>query len=252
MIYDENWNKIDTPDLNAGYLVRKDVEYYARYVVDTPAVVERQIVKEYPNGGKEIKTVVIAPEVGHWEAVFENGLSAPFEIEAPAHVDKTRSYCLVATLDVYKPYTAEELESKAQQIEEERTKAERTAKYEALLLGLEEWQQDHDKSLSKLNQALIEAKNSNTERDTVIGNQNTRLLSAEEVTRHLDEKVSETETMQSALMALGELGEMAADYANSDELFSVLLAAVAELGEMVTAQEEILTQLISNDLKVEE
>lgn len=235
MIYDENWNEVENPDLEAGYVTQHEIAYVAQWVIDSPAIYERQIVAEYPNGGKDVKTVEISPEVGHWEAVSETGLSLPFDIEAPSHADKTKPHHLVAFCEIYKPYTSEELEARALEAAEKQAKAQRDAENEALLLGLGEWQTQRIEEIEKLKRAQLETNNTSKEQATDIQNQERRLSAAEEITKHFDDNVASTETVQSVLLALGEVGEMAASSSGQEELMEAVMLAVAELGEMVAA-----------------
>lgn len=211
MIYDKDWNELENPDLEAGYLTRQEIGYTAQWVIDTPAVFERRVIAEYPNGGKDVKSVEVSPEVGHWEAIDDNGLSLPFAIEAPIKADKSKPHYLVARCDIYKPYTPEELEARALEAAQAKAKAEQEAEQKALLLGLGKWQEKREKEIEKITKAQ------------------------QDFTDHFDDSVATTETVQSVLLALGEVGEMAANAQTQEEVVQSLMLAIAELGGMVAA-----------------
>lgn len=89
----EKTNIIVEPNLDAGYLVEDTI--VLRTVPAQEEVKEQfhyEVVKEYPNGGKEVKKVV---DIEH----------KPF---VPAHEEKEKIY-------VYIPYTLEELIEKQKQ-----------------------------------------------------------------------------------------------------------------------------------------
>lgn len=206
MIYDENWNEVVEPDLTLGHIEEQEIEYALVWSVDKPAIFERQVIAEYPNGGKDVATVEVSPEVGHWQATLSDGGPLPFNPEVPATASKSQVTSVSSMVEVYTLYTEEELEARKLEAKQEQEETKRLAKREALLLGLEEWQNEHERQLKDVAQAQDETANKNTERDVQVAN---------------------------VMIALGELGELSAEVPNQTELVEALMMAVAELGEIV-------------------
>lgn len=74
IIYNENGNVIENPDMSFGYVEKKIIPVIHQYIVDEPAVTHEVIIKEYPEtGGKDVAIVVDAPEIGHWITSDQNG-----------------------------------------------------------------------------------------------------------------------------------------------------------------------------------
>lgn len=188
MIFDDSWNEVLEPDLEQGRIVERSLEYMLSWIIDTPATLERRVVAEYPNGGKDIATVEVSPEIGHWVATLENGDTLPFIPYVPDGADKSQPIVVTSIYESYEPYSEEELESRRLKAEEELAKAQREAKNEALLLSLEAWQ---------------------------------------------EERADETQTLGEVLLALGEVGEIAATAQAQEEVVQSLMLAVAELGSLV-------------------
>lgn len=124
-VYDENFNRIESPDLEKGRLRELTVEVTHAWVVDIEEQGHWETVEEYPEtGGKIVEWAVDVPEVGHWETRRKDGTlfesyPGPIAEDWPheEEVSDTLSYLL------YTPYPAEELE----QIERERAEAEAKA-----------------------------------------------------------------------------------------------------------------------------
>lgn len=124
LIYDEEGNLLEDPDLNLGYIDKKVVPISHMYVIDKPEVSHKEVVHVYPEtGGMDVVTVVDEPEEGHWESFDENG--------EPIHVDMNldgflRDKVVEDTLEVgiYIPYTLQEIEDRKVEMKaiEEHTK----------------------------------------------------------------------------------------------------------------------------------
>lgn len=121
VIYDEDGNIIENPDLELGHLEGRRIMCWHTWVVDTEKQVEEIVVAEYENGGKDIEYRVIVPEEGHWLTTDENGDSIPFDgiyaedWKQAGRVPDEWSY------QVYIRYTEEELaEQQAHREETER------------------------------------------------------------------------------------------------------------------------------------
>lgn len=111
LIFDEKNKVIEEPDYNLGYVEPRQRTVIQRYVVDEPAQTHTRVIQTYPNGGKDIETVVDAPEVAHWETKLpETGETVEFDDLYPdgqktgEWVENIQNYYL------YILYTKEELE----------------------------------------------------------------------------------------------------------------------------------------------
>ena len=106
-IYNESMERIDAPDLTLGRLENSTRTVHHEAVEGVEEVYHYEVVKEYPNGGKDVRKVIDVPGVEAQEAWDE---------EIP--------------IQIYHPYTAEELEA----IEAERNKPT----YDERLAAMEE------------------------------------------------------------------------------------------------------------------
>lgn len=108
-VFDEEMNEISEPDLELGRLEERSKPIIHHYVVDVEEVTHEEVIREYPNGGKDVIFVADVEEEGHWEARDEDGNivdsadvipdDAPHELDIPS----------VHRWLVYVPYTSEEL-----------------------------------------------------------------------------------------------------------------------------------------------
>lgn len=87
-IYNENMELIENPDLSLGYLKNSTRTVHHEAVQGVEEVWHYETIREYPNGGKDIKKVVDVPGVEAKEAWDE---------EIP--------------IQIYVPYTQEELDA---------------------------------------------------------------------------------------------------------------------------------------------
>ena len=120
MILNENGKEITNPDFNLGYITQDKTLVFISWVVDEPAVTKQVVIKEYPNGGKDVKTETVVPEKGHWEVVDENGKPVK-GYEVPDNLQHGTDIPDYFYFERYKLYTPEQLE----QIEADRIETEK-------------------------------------------------------------------------------------------------------------------------------
>lgn len=125
--FDKEMNFIESPDLEKGYLTKKTIELTWNYVLESEEEGHWEVIAEYPEtGGKDVEWAIDVPEVGHWDAKYEDG--APVDMEhydgeeqPDESWDKTTVYTTPWTYQLYTPYTSEELEQiAAEKAENER------------------------------------------------------------------------------------------------------------------------------------
>lgn len=125
LIFDEENKVIEEPDYNLGRVEPRQRTVIQRYVVDEPARTHTKVIRTYPNGGKDVETIVDTPEAAHWETKLpETGDAVEFDDLFPdgqktgEWVENIQNYYL------FIPYTKEELEEiqkkkKTEKLEEE-------------------------------------------------------------------------------------------------------------------------------------
>lgn len=98
------------PDLDDGELIDHVFEINYRYIVDVEAVKEKRVIKEYPNGGKDVEFVEVSPEEGHWviEDLEGHILDWPVDEEMISSMDKYRNNVLKIDGYIYRQYTQPE------------------------------------------------------------------------------------------------------------------------------------------------
>lgn len=112
-IYDENMERMENPDLTAGWLEEQVHTVHHAAVEAVEEIWHHEVIAEYPNGGKDVARVIDVPGVEAQDAWDE---------EIP--------------IQIYHPYTQEELDA----IEAEKnkpTQEERIAALEAQLAAYE-------------------------------------------------------------------------------------------------------------------
>lgn len=128
--FDEQWNMVDDPDTSKGEIRYESVEVECRYVVDQKERGHYEVIREYPEGGKDVEWKIDTPEIGGWR-YYRNGAEwAECPITAPddwPHENTVRTYINVARL---REYTPEELETIAK-AKESREKEMQEAKDKA-------------------------------------------------------------------------------------------------------------------------
>lgn len=124
-VYDESFNRIESPDLERGRLEERAVGVTHSWVVDTEEQGHWETVAEYEGGGKDVEWRVDVPEAGHWETRREGGEvfeGYPSEI-IPDWLPHDEKATETFGYFLYVPYTEEELA----QIAQEKAEAEKQA-----------------------------------------------------------------------------------------------------------------------------
>ena len=104
-IYNQNMERIENPDLSLGYLKPSTRTEHHEAVEGVQEKWHYEVVKEYPNGGKDVQKIIDVPGVEAKEA---------WEEEIP--------------IQIYIPYTQEELDA----IEAEKNKPTQEERIAAL------------------------------------------------------------------------------------------------------------------------
>lgn len=107
--FDEQWNTINDPDMDKGKITYESVAVECRYVVDLEEQGHYEVIREYPNGGKDVEWKVDTPEVGGWR-YYRNGEEwgeCPMVVPDDwPHENTVNTYINVAR---WREYTPEEL-----------------------------------------------------------------------------------------------------------------------------------------------
>lgn len=107
--FDEQWNMVDDPDTSKGEITYESVAVECRYVIDQEERGHYEVIREYPNGGKDVEWNVDTPEIGGWR-YYRNGSEwAECPIAAPddwPHENVVNTYVSVAR---WREYTVDEL-----------------------------------------------------------------------------------------------------------------------------------------------
>lgn len=112
-IFDTNGILIEKPDLEKGRLERDYKPITHRYEITQKEKGHYEVVKEYPNGGKEVEWRIDTPEEGQWVTYDTEGNRIETENLVPddaPHETEIKDYEEIA---IYIPYTEEELEKMA-------------------------------------------------------------------------------------------------------------------------------------------
>lgn len=119
-------DQVDNPDLEHGCCNYENINFTCEYEVITPAVTHVKVLNEYPNGGKEVQTIIDEEEVGKWH-LYDNrgGVRREFEdddVHIPSDFNKHEVHTSICSVGIYHAYTPEEQE------EYDRQKAENEQK----------------------------------------------------------------------------------------------------------------------------
>ena len=135
IVFFENTDTImdeEAVDTSLGRLETDSMTVYHTWIVDTTESGHYEVVKTYPNGGKDLDWVVDIPEEGHWETRDSEGIivqyfdgSIPEDTPHDAPREDTWEFLR------YFPYTDEELSEQ----EAERAEQEAIVEYDAQLLA---------------------------------------------------------------------------------------------------------------------
>lgn len=114
-VFDENLNLIENPDLTKGRIEQTYRPITHSYKITQEEIGHYEVVKEYPNGGRDLAWVVDTPEEGHWITFDVNGK----EIESNNAIPEDAPHEIVINdqeiIGIYRPYTEEEMEKMAQE-----------------------------------------------------------------------------------------------------------------------------------------
>lgn len=208
--FDSKGNLIIEPDLEKGYLTVKEKPIYHKWIIDKHEESHTETIREYPNGGKDVKIVIDVEESGHWETKDANGNEVehfegfiPDDLPHDAEVEDIYQYQL------YTPYTKKELKAIAQAKAEAEAEAQKAEEREAFL----------DDAMSQLDES------------------ETAIAELGEITTRNESALSALEeTSANNESAIAELGEMAA---NNEVTINDLMEAIAELAEAIEASKEV-------------
>lgn len=131
IIFDENGNIIENPDLEKGVINTSERMVRHRYKVTTEEVGHYETIAEYSNGGKDVKWVIDTLEEGYWVPYDEKDNVIETELIVPNDAPHELELQDIEVIGIYHLYTEEELaEIERQKAEEEeaRRKAEEAAK----------------------------------------------------------------------------------------------------------------------------
>lgn len=147
------------PDEELGTIekVAKNVTY--EWIVDQQEQSHIETIAEYANGGKDVRRVIDSPEVGHWRVTTDDGKELPIGDEVPIDWPKEAPIHKTVELNVYRPYTDEELA----EIEEGRIASE---KREAFMETAPERMDDAEMGVAEL--GVIAADNTATLDDVML------------------------------------------------------------------------------------
>lgn len=201
---DETGNIIsEEQDLNIGVFKSSQRDIYYKWVIEQEEIGDWEVVREYPNGGKDVAWIVSTPEIGEWKTydLLTNEDITEY-IRWEGHGDKNEIYEDIENIMVYHKFTQEELE------EIEKNKI--------------------------LRQERIQEKE-------ILNQSPKRLDDTEEAICELgdlaDMNSIATEDLSDAAVELGDLVDESVN-TNID-----LIDAVTELGDLVAEQADIIAQL---------
>lgn len=150
-IYDEDFNAIESPDLEAGFTVAESRRITHRWVVDVQEESHEEVIAEYPEtGGKDVAIVVDVEEKGHWETRTESGDEIDYDGTIPddwlhdAEISNVEEYLL------YREYTGEELAEIERQRAEAEAEAAKAAEREAFLADAPVRMDDTEQAVAEL------------------------------------------------------------------------------------------------------
>lgn len=115
VLFDESTlTPIDGVGEGDGRFYEADLGFIATYEMLSPEVTERRVVREYPNGGKDVETFVVSPEVGKWAVETDGGIDVSGLVEVPSWAEKSQSPVRFSdTVMVFHQWTPGEAEEHA-------------------------------------------------------------------------------------------------------------------------------------------
>lgn len=121
LVIDENTKaEIKDPNLDLGKVTLSRLNVWYRYVIDSPGEYEEVVIAEYPEtGGKDVQTIEISPEIGHWEMINEEHDVLPYKITLDTTGFLKESLTPdILDVGIYHRYTESELEEVRKRTEE--------------------------------------------------------------------------------------------------------------------------------------
>lgn len=150
-IYDEDFNVIESPDLEAGCTVAESRRITHRWVVDVQEESHEEVIAEYPEtGGKDVAIVVDVEEQGHWDTRTESGDAIDYDGTIPddwphdAAIENVEEYML------YRVYTDDELAEIAERKRIDDEARAKAAEREAFLSAAPERIDDTEQAVAEL------------------------------------------------------------------------------------------------------
>lgn len=113
IIDEKSQDYLDDVNDGDGYFYTGLREFETSYRIDAPAVMEEQVVKEYPNGGKDIEFVIVKPETGHWKTIDSFGRDVSGLVEIPDYILKEKNSefrAFFAEVQIFHQWTKEDFE----------------------------------------------------------------------------------------------------------------------------------------------
>lgn len=174
-VFDENWNEIESPDLEVGAVEMESVDVIHTWIVDSPEQSHERVLAVYPEtGGKDVEIVIDEPEQGHWETRGMDGNLLPCD-DVPDDLSKDNPVQCVWDALRYRLLTEEELSQRAEQRkrkeEERELKEQREAFLESAperLTAAEECQSEADDALCALYEESLQQQTILSEQDDAI------------------------------------------------------------------------------------
>ena len=108
-IYNQQWEMIESPDLDLGYLIKTQRTILCYYEITQEEIGHYETVEEFPNGGKAIEWIIDAPEEGQWVFYDNLGNQIDCDIEIPNDIPHEMDMENIEECLMYIPYTFEEL-----------------------------------------------------------------------------------------------------------------------------------------------
>lgn len=161
MIFDSNWNELDSYDEDKGYVLTQEQPLFAAYIVEDEGEGDYEVVKEYDNGGKDVEWRWTRKPVGAWHFADGDGTEWAHPPKPPIEDswDKAQVYACVATWDLYHDYTADELAQHEQEKLEAEEAQERQELINALpdaVVELGDLAADNSANVDQLTEAIFE------------------------------------------------------------------------------------------------
>lgn len=134
IVLNESMTSVVEPNLELGTNEKVNENVTYEWIVDQPEQSHIETIAEYDNGGKDVRRVIDSPEVGHWRVTTDDGKELPIGDEVPSDWPKNAPIQKTIELNVYRPYTDEELA----EIEQAKLDAENAVTMDDLMIAIAE------------------------------------------------------------------------------------------------------------------